>query len=70
LKLEFTEQAAKSRNLKITLSFPIPDSMKDADLMVFFWDGSEWVAIPGGSVVGSYFIVNVTKPGFYVLMQP
>lgn len=69
LKLEYIQPAAKNRNLTIQLSFPIPDTMKDADLSVLFWTGSQWVEIPGGGVVDNYFVIYVTKPGFYVLVS-
>jgi hypothetical protein len=69
LKVEFTDLATKSRNLKITLSFLIPAHLKDADLVVMYWDGSKWVPMSGGSVVGNDFVIEVTRPGFYVLTQ-
>jgi hypothetical protein len=41
------------------------------DLAVMFWDGSGWVEVPGGSVVGNEFVITVTQPGIYVLVaQP
>ena len=65
LQLTFTSQA----NGNITLSFPIPAGMEDADLAVMFWDGSGWVDVPGGSVVGDQFVITVSQPGVYVLVS-
>jgi len=53
----------------ITLHFPIPAGMEGADLAVMFWNGSGWVEVPGGSVVGSEFVITVTQPGIYVLVS-
>jgi hypothetical protein len=50
------------------LSFPIPAGMESMDLVVMFWNGSGWVEVPGGSVVGSEFVITVTQPGIYVLV--
>ena len=33
----------------ITLSFPIPPDGDGASLTVMFWDGSQWVEVPGGN---------------------
>ena len=52
----------------ITLAFPIPAGMENADLAVMFWNGSGWVEVPGGNVVGSEFVITVTQPGIYVLV--
>lgn len=64
--LKVTSQVA---NLAIELSFPIPAGMEDADLAVMFWDGAQWVELPGGSVVGGEFVITVTQPGIYVLVS-
>jgi hypothetical protein len=53
----------------VTLSFPIPAGMESADLAVMFWNGSGWVEVPGGSVVGNEFVITVTQPGIYVLVS-
>ena len=56
-------------NFELTLAFPIPAGMEDANLSVMFWDGTDWVAVPGGSVVGNEFVITVTQPGVYVLVS-
>jgi len=53
----------------ITLSFPIPAGMENADLAVMFWNGSAWVEVSGGSVVGDAFVITVNQPGIYVLVS-
>ena len=53
----------------ITLSFPIPAGMENANLSVIFWNGTDWVAVSGGSVVGNEFVITVTQPGVYVLVS-
>ncbi|HET9911283.1 MAG TPA: right-handed parallel beta-helix repeat-containing protein [Anaerolineales bacterium] len=69
LKVVLTGRGAHTPGLAIKLSFPIPQSMKDANLAVLFWNGSEWVDVPGGSVVDDYFVITVNKPGIYVLVS-
>jgi hypothetical protein len=69
LKVVLTDKGARIPHLTITLSFPIPEGMKDARLAVMFWDGSGWVVMPGGSVVGGYFVITITRPGTYVLVS-
>lgn len=66
LQVTLTGQAT---NLAITLSFPLPAGMEDADLAVIFWNGSGWVEVPGGSVVGNEFVVTVNQTGIYVLVS-
>jgi hypothetical protein len=56
-------------NFSITLAFPIPAGMENADLAVMFWDGANWVEVPGGSVVNGEFVITVTQPGVYVLVS-
>jgi hypothetical protein len=68
-KVELTERGRNISNLTFTLSFPIPASMKDAKLAVMFWNGSAWVEVPGGNVVGDYFVITVGQPGYYVLVS-
>ena len=68
LQVTLTTQGQAATNLTITLSFPIPAGMEDANLTVMFWDGSGWVEVSGGSVVGSEFVITVTQPGIYVLV--
>jgi hypothetical protein len=43
--------------------------MENANLSVMFWNGTEWVAVSGGSVVGNEFVITVTQPGVYVLVS-
>jgi hypothetical protein len=69
LKVELTGAGEKAQDLTITLAFPIPDGMQDADLAVMFWNGSAWVEVPGGSVVDGKFVITVTTPGMYVLVS-
>jgi hypothetical protein len=52
---------------KITLKFPIPDGADEASLVVFFWNGSAWVEVPGGRIVDGFYVVEVNQPGIYVL---
>lgn len=69
LKLEFTDQAKNNENYSVSLSFPIPANMKGMNLVVLFWDGSAWVEVSGGSVVGNSFVITVFAPGYYVLVS-
>jgi parallel beta-helix repeat protein len=64
--LKVTSQAA---NLAIELSFPVPAGMEGANLVVMFWDGTQWVEVPGGSLVNGEFVITVTQPGIYVLVS-
>jgi len=68
LKVELTEEGKNVTDLAITLSFPISADMKDANLVVMFWDGSAWVEVSGGSVVDGFFVITVDQPGDYVLV--
>ena len=68
LKVALTDQGANVTDLVIKLSFPIPASMKDANLAVMFWNGSAWVEVSGGSVVDGSFVITVSQPGTYVLI--
>jgi hypothetical protein len=61
--------SSTAANFEFTLSFPIPAGMENANLSVMVWDGSEWVAVPGGSVIGNEFVITVTQPGVYVLVS-
>ena len=56
-------------NGDITLYFPIPAGMEDSNLAVMFWDGTEWVDVPGGTVVGNQFVITVSQSGVYVLVS-
>jgi hypothetical protein len=67
LKVELTEEGKDVTDLAITLSFPIPADMKDANLAVMFWNGSAWVEVSGGSVANGFFVITVDQPGMYVL---
>ncbi|MBU1660136.1 MAG: right-handed parallel beta-helix repeat-containing protein, partial [Chloroflexi bacterium] len=69
LKAILTDQGAKLDDLTITLAFQIPAGMKDAELAVMFWNGSAWVEVSGGSVVGDAFVITVNQPGVYVLVS-
>ncbi len=53
----------------ITLSFPVPADADPSSLGVLFWDGAQWVKVPGGSVVDGMFVVDVTEDGYHVLVQ-
>ena len=67
LQVTLTSQA--TGNLAITLSFPIPVGMEGANLAVMFWNGSGWVEVPGGTVLGDQFVITVSQPGVYVLVS-
>jgi hypothetical protein len=69
LKVELTNEGKDVTDLAMTLSFPIPDGMKDASLVVMFWNGSAWVEVSGGSVVNGFYIITVNQPGDYVLVS-
>lgn len=69
VNVELTEQGAARENLTFKLVFPIPDGMQAADLAVLFWDGSQWVEVSGGGVVGDSFVIVVSTPGYYVLVS-
>ncbi len=69
LRVVLTDQGVALDDLVITLSFPIPAGLKDANLAVMFWNGSTWVEIPGGNVVGDFFVITVGQPGYYVLVS-
>jgi hypothetical protein len=53
----------------ITLYFSVPSGADPASLAVMFWNGSEWVEVPGGTVTDGMFVVTVTEGGTYVLVQ-
>ncbi len=53
----------------ITLAFPVPAGADTATLAVLTWDGSQWVPVSGGSIVGGMFIVDVKDAGTHVLVQ-
>ena len=63
-----TPAGERITNLVITLAFPIPEEMKDAELAVKFWNGSSWAWMAGGEVVDGYFVITVPGPGTYVLV--
>jgi hypothetical protein len=69
LKVALTELGKSTASLKVMLSFPIPAGMKDADLAVMFWNGSAWVEMSGGNVVGDFYVITVRNPGTYVLVS-
>lgn len=52
---------------KLTLKFPVPDGADEASLAVLFWNGAEWIEVSGGEVVDGFYMVEVTRPGIYVL---
>lgn len=64
-KLEYVNRGPKG---DLLLSFLIPAGMKDANLAVRFWSGSQWVTLSGGSVAGDYFVIKVARPGTYILV--
>jgi hypothetical protein len=68
-KVELTGLGKNTPDLAFTLSFPIPAGMKDADLAVMFWNGSAWVEVTGGGLVGGSFVITVTEPGLYALVS-
>ena len=51
----------------IELSFPIPEGIDAANLVVLFWNETEWVETPGGEVVNGFLVIKVSEPGVYVL---
>jgi hypothetical protein len=51
----------------IELSFPIPEGIDAANLVVLFWNETEWVETPGGEVVNGFLVIKVSEPGIYVL---
>ncbi len=67
--LQVTLTSQVTGNLAITLSFPIPVGMEGANLAVMFWNGSGWVEVPGGTVLGDQFVITVSQPGVYVLVS-
>lgn len=64
-----TPAGEKARNLEIPIEFLIPAGMQADTLAVFYWDGSIWVPVPGGRVIDGYFVITVTRPGYYVLVS-
>lgn len=52
---------------KITLKFPVPAGADKSNLSVLFWDGTQWIKVAGGEVIDSFYVIEVTKPGTYVL---
>jgi hypothetical protein len=68
LKVVLTNEGKDVADLAMTLSFPIPADMKDASLVVMFWNGSSWVEVSGGNVVNGLFVITVNQPGDYVLV--
>ena len=69
LKVVLTPAGEKISHLSIVLSFLIPEGPQDDELTVVHWNGSEWELVPGGSVVGNYFVIIVSSPGVYVLVS-
>jgi len=54
----------------ITVSFTIPDNMKDANLAILYWDGSQWVEVPGGHVTADgHFEALTNLTGTFVLVS-
>jgi hypothetical protein len=51
----------------ITLKFPVPEGTDAASLVILFWNGSEWVEASNGSVVDGFYVVQVERPGNYIL---
>jgi hypothetical protein len=51
----------------ITLKFPVPEGTDATSLVALFWNGSEWVEVPG-EVNDEFFIAIVNMPGNYVLV--
>ena len=64
-----TPEGARTANLVITLAFPIPEEMKDAELAVKLWNGSAWALMAGSDVMDGYFVITVPGPGTYVLVS-
>jgi hypothetical protein len=53
----------------VTLSFPVPASGDTANLVVLFWNGAQWIEVPGGSVEDGKVAVMVNDAGTYALVQ-
>lgn len=51
----------------IELYFPVPKDVDEENLVVLFWNETEWVETLGGEVVDSFFVIKVSEPGVYVL---
>ena len=53
----------------VTLSFPVPASGGTGNPAVLFWNGTEWIEVPGGTVENGKFVVMVKEAGTYALVQ-
>ncbi len=51
----------------IELYFPVPEDVDEENLVVLFWNETEWVETLGGEVVDGFFVIKVSEPGVYVL---
>ena len=52
------------------VSFLLPDNMLDASLVILYWDGSEWVEVPGAYLTtDGRFEVSVNFTGIFVLVS-
>jgi hypothetical protein len=54
----------------ITVSFAVPDNMKNANLAILYWDGSKWVEVPGGHMTADgHFEAPTNFTGTFVLVS-
>jgi|GEM_PF-5112789 len=51
----------------IKLYFPVPEDVDAENLVVLFWNETEWVETLGGEVVDGFLVIKVSEPGVYVL---
>jgi hypothetical protein len=56
-------------NGPITVSFAIPDNMKNANLAILVWDGSKWVEVPGHMTADGHFEALTNLTGIFVLVS-
>jgi hypothetical protein len=65
-------------NIPITLSFPVPADKKDANMVILWWNGLQWVELPNaagngrvvfdpGHLNGEFFQGQVNFDGFFAL---
>jgi hypothetical protein len=53
----------------ITVSFSVPDNMKNAKLAILYWDGSKWVEVSGHMSPDGHFEATTNLTGTFVLVS-
>ena len=56
-------------NGSISVSFTVPDNMKDSKLAILYWDGGKWVEVPGHMTPDGHFESQTNLTGTFVLVS-